>query len=328
MNEIVNRILDNSSALPEFTLEAGADCTLLFLNNGNGKELFYPLLPGITLAYIYINDRVWPESTKNIPLRPFLMNYCLSGRSELLLEDNTYIYFKDNDLCISRQSAKTDYIFPTRYYRGISIYIDRDIQDAADQQILETFQVDIARLQERYCGKRETYIAETAGKVKEILNKIWSLAEQPSLVYMRLYVLELLHVLLKEEETQPQNCVYYTDTQVTIAKKAEEILTADLRRHIPVRLIAEQIAVSDSSLRNYFYGVFGQNVFTYLREQRMRAAAELLADTKKSVSEIAQQVGYANQGKFAAVFKRQFSMSPLEYRRLKQLEKVRNEEYE
>ncbi|MBM6853877.1 helix-turn-helix domain-containing protein [Mediterraneibacter glycyrrhizinilyticus] len=35
----------------------------------------------------------------------------------------------------------------------------------------------------------------------------------------------------------------------------------------------------------------------------------------QSVSEVAEQVGYLNQSKFAAVFKKHFMMSPLEYRK-------------
>ena len=41
------------------------------------------------------------------------------------------------------------------------------------------------------------------------------------------------------------------------------------------------------------------------------AAKELLL----SVAEIAAQVGYANQSKFAKVFREKYSAAPLEYRR-------------
>ena len=108
-----------------------------------------------------------------------------------------------------------------------------------------------------------------------------------------------------------------------IAKKAEQILTADLRKHIPVRLLAEKFSVGETSLKNYFRGVYGQNISTYLREARMKAAAEFLEDTSRPIAEIAEQIGYSNQGKFAAVFKKQFGMSPLEYRRMKHLERLR-----
>ena len=78
-------------------------------------------------------------------------------------------------------------------------------------------------------------------------------------------------------------------------------------------------------MKNYFRGVFGQNISAYLREVRMRKAAELLADGRLSVSEVAEQVGYINQSKFAAVFKKQFGISPLEYRRRKHLERLSHE---
>ena len=53
----------------------------------------------------------------------------------------------------------------------------------------------------------------------------------------------------------------------------------------------------------------------------MTEAARLLSDTKRPIAEISEQVGYSNQGKFAAVFKKQLGLSPLEYRRFKNLEK-------
>ena len=52
----------------------------------------------------------------------------------------------------------------------------------------------------------------------------------------------------------------------------------------------------------------------------MKKAAELLVGTKYPIAEISEQVGYSNQGKFAAVFKKEFGLSPLEYRRAKNLE--------
>lgn len=36
----------------------------------------------------------------------------------------------------------------------------------------------------------------------------------------------------------------------------------------------------------------------------MNEAARLLSDTKHPIAEISEQVGYSNQGKFAAVFKK------------------------
>ena len=73
--------------------------------------------------------------------------------------------------------------------------------------------------------------------------------------------------------------------------------------------------MAETSLKNYFRGVFGENLSTFLREVRMRRAAELLQSSELRVAEIAAQVGYENQSKFAAVFVRHFGCPPLEYRR-------------
>ncbi|MFR4562742.1 MAG: helix-turn-helix transcriptional regulator [Flavonifractor plautii] len=184
---------------------------------------------------------------------------------------------------------------------------------------MSAFELDFTLLRENYFRRQKTYINEADSELTAIFRKLWALSEQPSLFYLRICTLELIYELLHTEPRPSKTCGFYTELQVGIAKKAEQILTADLRKHIPVRLLAEKFSVGETSLKNYFRGVYGQNISTYLREARMKAAAEFLTDTNRPIAEIAEQVGYSNQGKFAAVFKKQFGMSPLEYRRAQKL---------
>ena len=137
---------------------------------------------------------------------------------------------------------------------------------------------------------------------------------------MQIYTLELLHRLLNMEIRPPKLAVFTQKHKLSLQKKAAQILSNDLRQHIPIRQIAERFSVSETSLKNYFRGVYGQNISNWLREIRMNEAARLLSDTKRPIAEISEQIGYSNQGKFAAVFKKQFGLSPLEYRRSKNLE--------
>lgn len=73
---------------------------------------FYTLFPGLTVAFIFVNAPAWPESDENSDLRPLLINYCISGRSELLLDDGSYIYLKENDFCVSEQTAQKNTFSP------------------------------------------------------------------------------------------------------------------------------------------------------------------------------------------------------------------------
>ena len=52
------------------------------------------------------------------------------------------------------------------------------------------------------------------------------------------------------------------------------ILCADQSRNHTARELAERFQVSETSLKNYFRGVFGENLSIFLREARMRRAAK------------------------------------------------------
>ena len=71
-----------------------------------------------------------------------------------------------------------------------------------------------------------------------------------------------------------------------------------------------------NSYKLYVKGILGDSYLSYFRKKRMEKAAELLKTTNMKVIEIANSVGYENQGKFAKVFAETYGVLPLEYRRL------------
>lgn len=272
MRDMMESILKNSDTVLGVEWKSGPNSSELLLEqeDGRGRMVFHPLFPGVTLAFIQVSASNWPESEANAELRPLLINYCVAGRSELLLDDGAYIYLKENDFAVSEQTAQDGYIFPTRLYQGIKIYFDIEQLSQNAQELMSAFELDFTLLRENYCRRQKTYINEADSTLTAIFRKLWALSEQPSLFYLRIYTLELIYELLHTEPRPSKTCGFYTKLQVGIAKKAEQILTADLRKHIPVRLLAEKFSVGETSLKNYFRGVYGQNISTYLREARMK----------------------------------------------------------
>lgn len=117
--------------------------------------------------------------------------------------------------------------------------------------------------------------------------------------------------------------------QVEMAKQIEAVVSKDLARQHTAREFAERFSVSESSVKNYFRGVYGQSILQYAAHCRMQHAAELLASTTLSVIEIAGRVGYGNQSKFSAAFRKKFGLSPREYRRAHKLtEKQRSQPWD
>ncbi len=76
--------------------------------------------------------------------------------------------------------------------------------------------------------------------------------------------------------------------------------------------LAQQVGINDNKLKIGFRQVFGTTVFGYLHNHRMEIARQLLQDGKMHVAVVANAVGYANPGHFAAAFKRKFGVSPSE----------------
>ncbi|MBU5317537.1 AraC family transcriptional regulator [Clostridium bornimense] len=327
----INEIIKQSTEIDGISLKKNSNSIELHFEqeNGKGSMTFFNLFPGISLAYIFINSPTWPipnfsqESSSSIPLS---INYCISGRCELFLDNDTFVYLANGDFSIIKRPAQKQYTYPLRIYEGIELFIDIDIISKEAPFINETFHLDFHKLLDLYCPANKTYISHCTENTKQIFSKIWALYdEEPSksIFSMQLYVLKLLDILLnKKHIPTTKSSTFFTSTQVEIAQKTEHIITSDLKHHYPAWKLAKLFSISETSLKNYFRGVYGQNISVYLREIRMNAAANMLANTKMPISKISEQVGYSNQSKFASVFKLQYKMSPLEYRRKKVLEQI------
>ena len=100
----------------------------------------------------------------------------------------------------------------------------------------------------------------------------------------------------------------------TIAKiyHAKEILQVRLEYPPLLSELAQQVGVSESTLQRGFQMLFGTTVFGYLTQKRMEQAHHLLLDNNLTVAEVANIVGYAHLGHFAAAFKRKFGITPRE----------------
>ncbi|MBD2253834.1 helix-turn-helix transcriptional regulator [Nostoc parmelioides] len=94
---------------------------------------------------------------------------------------------------------------------------------------------------------------------------------------------------------------------------AKEILTQNLDNPPSLLELARKVGLNDYKLKLGFRQVLGTTAFTYLQQQRMEKARQLLLESKMSVKQIARTVGYANQSRFAVAFRKQFGINPKSY---------------
>jgi AraC-like DNA-binding protein len=83
--------------------------------------------------------------------------------------------------------------------------------------------------------------------------------------------------------------------------------------------LANEVAVSRSSLDARFREILDRSPIRYLTEWRMHLAEEMLATTDLGIVMIARQVGYDSEEAFSRAFKRERGSSPSHWRAVHQL---------
>lgn len=97
-------------------------------------------------------------------------------------------------------------------------------------------------------------------------------------------------------------------------QQAAAIVRAELARPITLASVARRLASSPRQLRRAFTQTGGTSFRSFLQEERMSRAAELLLATDLPVSKVAARVGYRQATQFTKAFKRTHSATPSEFR--------------
>lgn len=83
---------------------------------------------------------------------------------------------------------------------------------------------------------------------------------------------------------------------------------------ITVERLAQRCAMSASTLHRCFQQILGKTPMQYLQEYRLTQAARLLTG-KQSLAKIAEECGFCDEFHLSRNFKKQFGMSPREYKK-------------
>ncbi|WP_413668599.1 helix-turn-helix transcriptional regulator [Mucilaginibacter sp. Mucisp86] len=146
-------------------------------------------------------------------------------------------------------------------------------------------------------------------KAQSISNNILDNAQSPYLKRLLLEagIVDLLIKLHQPEETILQPILSESDK--TRLLEARNIVEQNLKQPCSLTELSRKTGLNDFKLKKGFKALFGNTVFGYLAELRMNLAHKLLQDGR-SVSEVAETVGYKNAHHFTAAFKKHYDMLP------------------
>jgi len=118
---------------------------------------------------------------------------------------------------------------------------------------------------------------------------------------------------LKADQPTPQKPHQLKPEDINQIYQARDILIHQMDNPPSLLSLARQVGINDHKLKQGFRQVFGTTVFGYLHNCRMERAAQLLQENQTTVTGVAQIVGFAHRGYFAAAFKRKFGVNPRDY---------------
>jgi len=283
------------------------------VKDGYYINTFYPFLPGITLFLNEVHATNIDVVTFPKESRMIILNYCIGGRCEFKTNTDRYRYLTDNNLSLGGYVVMESFFYPTDFYIGFEVGIIEELFTDKTRKILKEFEIDIDKLNIISEKNNGLLIKETNSKIQRLWLDMYK-NNGEDLGLMKLDMLKILRMMTSSDPQNEEKEVYLTKGQTDLARAAYDRLTADISVHISMREIAEELMVSESSLKKYFKIMFNMNVSEYMRVIRLKKAAKLLTQTRLSVLEIADACGYTNQGRFAKLFKEYYGMRPLEYR--------------
>lgn len=284
-------------------------------DTGSIKITVFPIVNGIFLSLNEEEGSSIPFDEKAYTYELTTINQCLSGRCEFKHPGEAVSYISPQLTCIARKRQMDAFYYPLGSYIGLEISIIESLIDENTRDFLSPFSIDIDLLMSKYLKKTETFIGKTDTRLLTAFKELYQTLNTKNLGRIRLKVLEIFELLISEDVVSPSKSTYLTSSQAAMARRTHDILTDDLSKHIAVREIASELGVSETSLKNYFKEVYGSCISDYMKEKRMKYAADKLQNTSLSIFDIASSIGFSNQGRFAKVFYEYYKCKPLEYRR-------------
>ncbi len=290
------------------------ECPLFPPTDWVGERKGYSVFPGIDLIYEEIHGRKHTVR-KECSERVFEIRHCREGRMEGRAGEALY-YIGPGDLCICRPEKGVSVLqYPLSHYHGITVVLSVDQAPRCLSCLLEDVNVEPETLLQKFCTGSVPYVARSTPSISHIFEELYTVPDSIRPGYLKVKILELMLFLsgidLQTDEFSQRR---FSRHQTSLAKGVSAYLSAHMEEKVTLEQLAEIFHVSRTQIKCAVKGVYGISVSNLIRVQKMQSAARLLAQSDRTILEIAGLHGYDNPSKFAGAFKAVTGMTPKDYR--------------
>ncbi len=153
-------------------------------------------------------------------------------------------------------------------------------------------------------------------EVQRILKQLSEINDQNNLkdLYYSIKLHELIYSLfdkLLARSHEKQSPINRSDIDKLTAIRAA--ILADLGQPPKLNALAKMAGMSETKMKQLFKQTFGDSIYNYYQNERMREAGFLLKHAGYSVSEAGYQLGFTNLSHFSRLFEKHYGITPKKY---------------
>ena len=105
------------------------------------------------------------------------------------------------------------------------------------------------------------------------------------------------------------------DNSLSAAEKIKSYIDSNIYEKLTAAAVAQNAGFSVSQLGRIFKSEYGETVYSYILEQKIRTAENLLKNSGLSVKEISEMLKFTDEHYFCNIFKKKCGVTPTCYRK-------------
>lgn len=246
------------------------------------------------------NEMHWHEEVEIIVSVKGEMITYINDKSFLIKEEDVFV-INSNDIHCSKLLDNTS------VYKGYCLQIG--------SQFLRQYCVNFEDI--RFLNEFDT---QSKNRVRNIIIDVINATQQNSLyssIYIQAKLLELVYYLLLNSSKRVSDM--HSIKRKIYKKRIDQVIeyiTDNYNKDINAKSISEKFGISEGHLVKVFKDHIGITPKDYISNYRLKKAVNALISTDDSILDIALNHGFSNIKSFYVLFKKEYNMTPKEYRKL------------
>ena len=275
-------------------------------------------MPGVRVCRFALSGRegedLRPVPARGQPLH-FEAFFCQGGRAAAELPQNQTSLVGAGGVYLLSHAGEIRSFQISGDLRGILVAVDakaaRESFSAACAAM--GLRLDTGRVRRRMEERHGFAVLPETPWTRSTFACLEGLPEEAQGCYCVFKAVELLYLLCSEPSPPERE----QDAHVSpVLAEARAYIQTHLSEKLTIERLCRQFSVSPTFLKEGFRRAYGRSIHSWLMEERVKRARELIRTTRLPIQEVARAVGYEGMSQFNALFKRRYGMTPGQCRKM------------